>query len=68
MFGSKREKGLNGKYFTDLSYLGVTITKVECHDLLMDILLSKHGLRISATVQSSMDETGVVGIKPKIAQ
>ena len=49
-------------YLTDL---GVAVPEVERHNLLMDLLLPEHRLRLPPIVgQASMDKTRVVGIEP----
>ena len=49
-----------------LANLGVTVTEVERHDLLVDLLLSKNRLGLPPIFrQASMDKTRVVGIEPE---
>ena len=42
----------------------MTVSEVEGHDLLVDLLLTKHCLRITTIVQTSVNEAGVVGVEP----
>ena len=49
-----------------LANLGVTVTEVERHDLLVDLLLSKNRLGLPPIFrQASMDKTRVVRIEPE---
>ena len=44
----------------------MTVTEVERHDLLVDLLLSKNRLGLPPIFrQASMDKTRVVGIEPE---
>ena len=49
-----------------LTYLGVTVSVVEGHDLLMDLLLPVHCLRLPPILCQTtiMNKTGVVVIEP----
>ena len=49
-----------------LTYLGVTVSVVEGHDLLMDLLLPVHCLRLPPILRetSTVNKTGVVVVEP----
>ena len=48
-----------------LTNLGVAVPEVEGHDFLVDLLLTKHRLRLPATLrQASMNKTRVVRVEP----
>ena len=46
-----------------LSDLGMTVSEVESHDLLVYLLLAVHCLGIPPRVQPAVDEAGVVGVE-----
>ena len=41
----------------------MTVSEVESHDLLVNLLLTKHSLRLLPIVQSTMNEARVVGVE-----